>query len=217
MEDDVLNRNVEELIWLVSNLTCWSNKPCETLLNSERIEYLDVDEFDPCSCEGLTLFYPFYYDPIDSKSFDVSLITIDGVNEETEKISSEYYGYSESEGVLRIDVRPYVQYGNCGGCKPKYRLMIKYNAGYEIIPECLLQLFCDLLHVIYTKNNCDCSSCQACQSATGEGEIRFDEGDEISPKLLIYMNILIEQAYRRQLGLLSLCNRKVFNRWGMVI
>lgn len=217
MDDDVLAKNVEEMIWLISNITCWSNSPCETLLNSERVEYVDVAEFDPCSCGGITEFHPFYYSPIDPNSFEVFLIKIDGVNEESERISSNYYGYSESKGILRIDVRPYVQIGNCGGCNPEYRLQIRYNAGYEKLPECLLQLFCDLLHTIYTKNNCDCSSCQACKLSTNEGEFDFAPDDEVSPKLKNYLNILIESAYRRQLGLLSLCHRKSFNKWGFVV
>lgn len=217
MDDDVLARNVEEMIWLISNITCWSNKPCETLLNSERIEYLEIEAFDPCSCDGITVFNPYYNDPIDSKSFEVFLITVNGVKEDSERISSDYFSYSDSEGILRIDPRPYMRFGSCGGCNFKQRLMIKYNAGYERLPECLLQLFCDLLHVIYSKNNCDCSSCQTCQSATNKGEISFDDGDEVSPKLGIYLNFLVEAAYKRQLGLISLCNRKIFNRWGTVI
>lgn len=215
---DKLLRNVEELIFLVSILTCWTNEPCETFLNSERQEVIDIPDFDPCSCEcdvGVTAFKPYYYKSIDVNSFEVFVVNTSGLQEEIERVDAGYYAYSELSKALKVDVRPYVEKSRCNPCDDDYKLLIKYNAGYDLIPDCLLQLFCDLLHVIYNKNNCDCSTCQACKDGDdNEPNIVFD--DETSETLDDYLHKLVESAYKKQIGLISLC-QKCCGIWGVVI
>lgn len=214
MEEEEKRRNIDEMLFLVSNLTCWTQSTCETLLNSRRVEFLDIDSFDPCLCnQGIIEFIPFYNNPIDEKSFEVYLITYEGIKEESERINSDYFAYSESLNLLKIDVRPFVQQNNCCACSRTYKLMIQYNAGYERLPDCLLRLFCDLLHVVAEKNNCDCDRCQQCNKGD-DIEIEYD--DDVTPKLDMYFKLLVESAYKKQLGLLSLC--KLEKRvWGIVV
>lgn len=60
---NVEERDVAELINLISTYTCWAQKPCETFLRSERKEVLSLP-----SCVGerdIFVFEPFYkpFDP----------------------------------------------------------------------------------------------------------------------------------------------------------
>lgn len=214
MKEDVLERNVLEMISLISNLTCWTQQPCETFLNSERVEFIDFDQFDPCSCNGGIVEFTPYYHPFQSDTFKVTLIEQDGINETATELDASDFAYSDTFGVLRINLRDYVSNSKCG-CSGASKLMITYDAGYESIPECLLQIFCDLLHVITVKNSCDCSACQAC---TGEDDvtIEYSEDDDVSPKLSVYLNSLIESGYKKQLGLISLC-QGCNEIWGLVV
>jgi hypothetical protein len=211
-EDGVFEKNVKELINLISILTCWTQKPCENFLNAERVETLDIEHFDPCSCEnGIMEFSPFYT-PFDPLSFEVFLVKQEGVNETVEPLDIADYMYSDTFGVLRINISKYIKNIKCG-CPENYKLVIKYIAGYELLPDCLLQLFCDLLHIIADKNNCDCSACQACGKGD-EAVIEFDS--EVAKDLDFYLRKLVENGYRNQLGLISLCGRN-FKSWGSVL
>lgn len=207
-------RNVLETINLISILTCWTNEPCETFLNSERTEYIDLEEFNRCTCDGGIVEFTPHYLPFQPDTFKVYLIEQEGITEEVIELDATDYSYGDAFGVLRIDVRKYVTGVDCG-CKKKRKLKITYDAGYELIPECLLQLFCDLLHVVYDKNNCDCSACQSC-SSSDDVEIEYLQGDDVSPKLSAYLDLLVQGGYKKQLGLISLCgNRKEI--WGVVV
>lgn len=215
-----LERNVAELIRLISIQTCWTQYPCETFLNSSRTEFIDVRDIKRCSCEGgIVEFTPFYY-PFNPLSFEVYLIKIDGVNEEIIEIDSDDIGYIESLGLLRVDLVEYVRYDKCS-CKSKYRLKIVYDAGFDEIPECLLKLFCDLLHIIYAKNDCTCDHCQACQPSSTDTMITYDDNDQesISPRIETYLNTVLYNSYIDQLALISICGRRNSDSgiWGFVV
>ena len=56
-------RAVDELIHLISTYTCWAEKPCDTFLQGERKEVVDVPD---CICDcDIFEFDPFYapFDP----------------------------------------------------------------------------------------------------------------------------------------------------------
>lgn len=217
-DEAVLERNVEELLNLISINTCWSREPCETLLNSPRQEYIDVGEIKKCSCEGgIVTFTPYYY-PFNPDSFEVTLVRIEGIKEELTPISEDDWAYISSEGDLRIDLSEYVTNDRCG-CKAIYKLAIDYDAGFEEIPDCLLKVFCDMLHIIFAKNTCDCSVCQSCKASGTDTLIEFDEDDTISQKIDSYLTNFLWDAYRDQLSLISLCGRDIndSNVWGVVI
>ena len=207
----LFERAVDEMIHLVSIMTCWTQDPCDTFLNSARTEYMDVEKFDPCSCAGGIAEFEPYYVPIEPDSFAVTLIERDGINVIETPIpasSTNYY-----DGKLLIDLRGYAVFGDCG-CQREYKLKIEYFAGYELLPDCLLQLFCDLLHVIMDKNKCDCSACQACKNHE-DVEIHFD--DDVRPTVEKYLKALVLSGYEQQLGLISLCGRKSSDIWGVVV
>lgn len=206
MEDNVFENNVNELIHLISLLTCWTQEPCETFLNSKRTEIIEMGTFEPCSCDDGIIEHMPYYTPIHADTLKVSVITRNGLEDVITELTPEEYSYSEVFDLIRVDISKYAKDGRCG-CPIVSKIILEYDAGYELLPECLLQLFCDLLHVIYEKNNCDCSKCQACNNATADVEIEFDEGDNLSPKLSVYLNALVDSGYRKQLGLISLCGR----------
>lgn len=212
MDDLLLEKNIIEMINLISVMTCWTQVPCETFLMSERTEMIDVKPFDPCDCDGgLFEFVPFY-EPVDSMSFQVFLIETQGVNETVTELSEDSFNYSETFGKLRIDLNGYVMSDNCC-CPPDYKLLIRYYAGYELLPDCLLPLFCDLLHVLYEKNRCDCSACQVCDKGT---DVIVEYDDEVSENLGKYLDRLIEWGFKRQLGLISLCH-KYNDGWCVVV
>jgi len=213
----IMERNVEEMINLISNLTCWANSPCETFLNSQRSEMIDVPKFDPCTCDGGILEFEPFYKPFQPDTFKVLLITEIGINEETIPLMEGIdYNFNEYSGKLKINVRPYIKNVSCG-CPERSKLLIQYDAGYSELPECLLQLFCDLLHVITAKNDCQCETCTACNVSNTEGIIEYKEGDEISPMLNKWFNNLIESGYELQLGQISLCDCVKQKIWGVVI
>lgn len=213
-DDTLLERNISELIHLISLITCWTQEPCENFLNSARQEIIDVGSVDKCSCNGGIVEFTPYYAPFYADTFKVYIISQSGL--ETTKTEISSFAYDEIFDVLRIDVSDYVVSDKCTCCPPNYKLLIEYDAGYELIPDCLLQLFCDLLHVVYDKNNCDCSACQACTNSD-DVEIEYSEDDGVSPLLSVYLDTLIATAYKEQLGLMSLCGRGRNTFLGMVV
>lgn len=214
-KEETLEKNVQELLFLVSTLLCWTQNPCETFLNSERVEVIDIDDFDLCDCcGGVYDFDPFYH-PFEQDSFKFELIALEGIKETITEIKSEDYIYSQSFDLWRVNLRNYIDCNNCG-CPTEYKLRITYMAGFDALPECLLRLFCDLLHTIYYKNNCKCPTCQACTDTDTEAEVVFDSNDSISQLIVNYTNSVIYNAYRNQLGLLSLCSSDS-DLWGIVV
>lgn len=216
LKDEVLEKNLQQLIHLISNITCWSNSECETFLNSERIEIVELPSFDFCSCDGGILEFNPWYTQIDPESFEVTLVRLQGIEEEVIEIDKAHYQFSELFQILKIDVSNYIESLKCAGCPPDYRMIVKYNAGYELLPECLLPLFCDLLHVLFDMNKCDCSSCQTCKKGDDGAEGYIEFNDEVSPKLDEYLQTLIKNGYKRTLGLISLCGRET-DAWSVIV
>lgn len=208
---DVREEDVEELIHLVSVMTCWAKDPCETFLKSERMEVIDLPECVEC---GAFEFIPFYA-PFDAESFTFTLVKTEGINETAIPISD--FSYSEMREGFLVDLPlPDCRCLPCKcGCQPTYKLLVRYDAGYEGIPDCLLPLFCDMLKIIREKNNCDCSECQTCGSDEIV-EVNYTEVADMEDRLKgFYMEIMI-QNYKNLLGMISLCQRQK-RVWGFVV
>lgn len=212
MEEDVFKRNVDELIHLISILTCWQQNTCETFLNSERVEYVELGQIDPCACNGSIVPFAPFYRPFQPDTFRVDLTTIRGLEEEVEPITAIAYINTLSE--LRIDLEGKIM-GNICSCPPDRRLRIQYDAGYPELPDCLLQIFCDMLAVVADKNNCDCTPCDVC-SGSDDVTIDYLNGDKVSPVLNDYFNSLILAGFKQQLGFMSLCDCQP-EIWGVVV
>lgn len=204
-------REVDELINLISTYTCWAQSPCETFLQAERKEVVDVpDCIDNCD---VFEFEPFY-EPFDPDSFTFTLIEQNGIQETLTEVSE--YAYSEADEKFRLELplpscecrKP-----QCG-CPSKYKLMVTYVAGYEEIPECLLPLMCDALKWIIEKNKCDCEECQDCENKyANNNEIDYTK---LSGRIQEhFLNVLTAQ-YFRQLALISLCRRRN-DLWAVVV
>lgn len=209
---DVEERDVNELISLISTYTCWAQKPCETFLTSERREVKDVPD---CvnSCDVFE-FEPFFA-PYDRDSFTFTLVEQNGIYEYETPVSN--YIYSEADEKFRMELplpgckcRP----DTCG-CKSKYKLVITYVAGYPNIPECLLPLFCEAIYWLHEKNKCDCEECENCDKSAYPNNTAVDyttlQG-QLQDRLLAVMT----KQYFNQLSLISLCRRQG-DLWGVVV
>jgi len=195
---EVTERDVDELVNLVSNYTCWAQSPCETFLTAERKEVVEVP---PCADDcDVFIFTPFYY-PFDVTSFTFTLVEQNGVTETTTTITD--YAYSEVDENFRLDLGlPDCKCKPRCGCESTYKLLVTYTAGYDLIPDCLVPLFCEMLSWIYDKNNCDCVPCEVCNTDNETGTIDYTT---ISGQLKAYFLTVLLEQYKRELALISLC------------
>ena len=208
--DTVKEQDVEELIHLISSYTCWAQHPCETFLQSERVE---VRELPSCACECDVFTFEPFFTPFDPDSFTFTLIEQNGIEEIPTPITN--YVYSMADDNFRVELGlPDCKCKPKCGCESKYKLLVTYVAGFEEIPECLLPVFCDALGVIAEKNDCECEKCEPCDQAY------------VEPKQIDYTNLegrmreyflqTLSRQYARQLGLISLCRRQ-HDIWGFVV
>lgn len=210
---DVGERDVDELIHLISTYTCWAQSPCETFLEGERRE---VKELPSCVCDDCFVYeFEPLYAPFDPDSFEFTLVEQNGINETLTTLSS--FAYSEVDGNFKLEL----PLPNCKckprcGCESKYKLLVTYVAGYDGIPECLLPMMCEALVWIHDKNRCDCEDCEACDPTknTDEGVINYASLDGRLQEH--FLNVLTKQ-YFNQLSLISLCQRYKGELWGVVV
>lgn len=208
---EVNERDVDELINLISLYTCWTSKPCETFLLSTRKEIADLPD---CRKEcDIFVFDPFYK-PFDKDTFTFTVIEQKGLEENAIPINAIY---SEADGNFRMELP--LRRCECGcvcECETKYKLIVEYAAGYEELPECLLPLFCEALQYIKEKNTCDCSECQTCDNGITEVQIDYENGATITDRLQDYFVKTLTAMYKRQLSLISLC-REPSPLWGFIV
>lgn len=210
---EVKEEDVKELINLISLYTCWTQKPCETFLNGERREVIDVPD---CMCDcGVFTFDPIFR-PFDVDSFQFTLVAQTGVNEETTIIGDAVY--SEVDDVFKMvlpvpscECKP----NNCG-CPTTYKLVVTYQAGYEKIPECLIPLFCEALKYIREKNDCSCDKCNTCDTDNDRIEIIEDDAAKLEDRLKYYFAKVLTKQYQSQLSLISVCKARR-DYWGIVV
>lgn len=209
---EVNDRDVEELVELVSMATCWMQSPCETFLSAQRREVVELPECQ-CDCD-IYEFAPFYH-PFDVDSFTFTLVKQEGITEESYPITE--FIYSEIDGAFKMKLPlPSCQCRSTCGCTPQYKLLVEYVAGYEELPDCLLPVFCEALQWVKEKNTCDCSECQACSNETELITADYENGATITDRLADYFIKSLTEQYKRELSLISLCDRR--NKiWGFVV
>lgn len=209
---EVNDRDVEELVELVSMATCWMQSPCETFLSAQRREVVELPE-----CQSDCDIYEFtpFYQPFDSNSFTFTLVKQQGMEEESTPITD--FLYSELDNVFRMKLPiPSCKCQPTCGCKSTYKLLVEYVAGYDELPECLLPVFCEALQYVQDKNKCDCDDCATCNNQDEPIVIDYENGATITDRLADYfMKMLVEQ-YKRELSLISLCNHRK-EIWGIVV
>ena len=207
---DVIEDEVAELVNVISLATCWQQKPCETFLKSERTEVIELPSCLDCPIE----FIPFYH-PYDADSFTFSLVTVQGIEETITPITN--FAYSEVSNVFRVDVGLTDCECRCAcECEPEYKLLVKYTAGYEEIPDCLLPVFCNVLEVIHAKNDCSCNDCGCDNDKYVEDNIEYAKGDIVTVALETDIGKILVSQYMKQLRMISLC-KAVPDLWGFVI
>lgn len=213
------DKDVYDLISVVSLATGWMQEPCETFEVSERREVIDLPSCMDCPY----IFEPYYY-PYDPESFSFSLLKIKGLEEETTPLEYMYSPYLEK---FRVDLglSPCDCIKNDCGCPTEYKLVVTYKAGYDEIPSCLLPVFCNLIEVIHAKNDCDCApgcGCdnpQATYDANGNlvtNPVKYKTGDPVSVFLETDLAKMLVEQYKNQLGLISLV-RWDPDVWGCVV
>lgn len=204
------DKEVDELINLISVYTCWAQKPCETFLSSERREVMAVDD---CIHEcDVFEFEPFYV-PFDVCSFTFTLVEQNGIDEILTPIDT--FVYSEADEKFRMEL----PLPNCKckpqcGCKSTYKVIAEYTAGYDEIPECLLPLFCEALQWIIEKNKCDCEKCEDCENKYAM--VNEIDNTTITGRLQEHFLNILSHQYFKQLGLISLCGYRR-DLWGVVV
>ncbi len=209
---DVSEGDIAELVNVISLATCWMQNPCETFLTSERREVIDLPDCMDCPME----FTPFYH-PYDRESFSFSLLTVEGLTETVTEITD--FAYSEAMGLFRVETG--LPDCECApkctpDCKPVYKLIVTYTAGYDEIPSCLLPVFCNILEVIKAKNDCSCDNCDDCENKYDEDNIQYATGDIVTVALETDIGKLLVEQYKKQIGMISLCN-KPSSLWGFVV
>ena len=137
LEADKLEKNVGELIDLISTITCWKNHPCETFLSSQREEVFDVGEFKKCGCDSGIVRIPLFYPMIDPTTIEVSVITRERITFTTHKLEVDKdFSYNPYDNIVYVDLSniDYKDVCNCG-CDELSKIVVSYVAGYETIPE----------------------------------------------------------------------------------
>ena len=96
---DVTDKDVNELIDLISTYTCWAQHPCETFLQNERREVVDLPD---CVCECDVFEFEPFFAPFDADSFEFTLIEQNGITETATALST--FAYSEVDEKFRLDL-----------------------------------------------------------------------------------------------------------------
>lgn len=213
--DEATEKDVEDLINIISMATGWTSKPCETFLMSSRREVIDLPSCLDCAFE----FEPFYT-PFEPDSFTFTFVKQEGITEESEVVTD--YAYSTTDDNFKINL-PLDSCccssgcDLCNTCETKYKLLVTYDAGYEDIPDCLLPVFCNLLNVVHAKNDCDCDDCQTCDTNyDNEPKIKYASGDVVTVALAQDIGKILVEQYKNQIALIGLYGRDR-RFWGYVV
>lgn len=197
LNDESFKVNVMQLVDLISTITCWKNNTCETFLSSDREEVFDIDFIRSCRCDGGFVITDLFYKEIKEETIQVILQTRDGIHFEDIEISKEDFTFNTYENKLYIDLSSY-GIDNICSCKKLHKIIVRYTAGYELLPKCIVPVFCDYLQHLIEYNRCDCN-CDTCDDETeNKAPVEPDTIEEYIQRTLFI-------SYQRQLEIISLC------------
>lgn len=199
-------KDVQEIIDLVSMFTCWSTNPCDTFLLGARKEVVELP-----SCADCPWTFEPFYQPFDLDSFKFTMVKLEGTTVTETEVTD--YVYCNGKFVVNLPLPSCKCDCHHCGCDPEYTLVVEYDAGYEVLPDCLLPVFCNLLDVIQAKNTCDCEKDCACNT---EESIQYATGDVVTAALETELGQILVEQYKRQLSMLSLCKERP-SIWGFVV
>lgn len=210
IKDGITESDIDELVGLISMLTCWTQKPCETFLNGDREQVIPLPE---CLCDCDVFEFEPFYTPFDPESFEFTLVEQTGIEETLTPITNYKYSEVDRKFKMVLPIPDCKCKPDCG-CPTKYKLIVRYVAGYEDIPECLIPVFCEALQYILDRKKCDCSECQECTNKYDEATDMNYASGSITGQLKIYFVQTLANQYRRQLSLISLCGKGDCDIWG---
>lgn len=160
------------LIWqtlrILSNITCWSDTIDDLFLTQTRTQSYPVI-IDHCEClcrlcDDAFVIIPLEFSP-HPDDFMIS-VTISGmVNGEFVKreldVETVMKGFDEGQDKLYLPKQMFYdlikQYDNCCSCVYNMTVTMKYNAGYDGIPQGLYPAVCYILNKI--NNSVDIEDC----------------------------------------------------------
>lgn len=203
---NVSQTDVDELIQLISVYTCWAQNPCETFMFGDRQEVVELPDC-VCDCDVFE-FEPFYV-PFDSETFTFTLIKQQGIEEESTPITQANYSEVDQNFKMILPLQSCRCLPVKCECPTTYKLLVTYKAGFELLPDCLLPIFCEALQYIKDRRNCDCSQCSSCDNKyeSDVTEVLVDDAANLTDELRAYLIRLLSKQYKRQLSLISLCER----------
>ena len=210
-EESITNADIDEAINLASLLTCWADASGSTFLRSERQEYTEIHTTKNGNIKDILTFKPRYKNfDTDSFVFQIEIFNKTSFEKESFTIAEENIIFDELTDtfyIKTVDYKEPVIY--CGGCKEEivYRLIVNYVAGYELLPEYLLPVFCDLVEIVHAKNICVCPNCESCNNSNGrEGQtIIYADGDVVTVQLKETLGATLVNTYIKQLEMISIC------------
>lgn len=207
-----LEQNISEFLDLISSMTCWKTKSCETLLMSERTEIFDIKDLNAeCGvCDSGIVMKYLYFDLIQEDSLKVMILVRKGLKIERIELDSELFTFCPETNQLFVDLSDFVFDSECT-CESILKMIVTYDAGYEILPECLFPILCDFLDYVIDMNKCTCGACTTCESDSTQ-DVTIVEGETDSEEFIsikLQIRNLITSNYMRQLEFISLCGNSM--------
>ena len=147
-----------QVIRFISNITCWTEQADDTFITQTRTQVYDVAQVCGCKpgcchCDEDVVTIPLEFMPVPDNPFVSGKMTvfINGKPKSAE-ITAEYLNehYDEYAGVVYLDRNDFDDMlmfrGKCCClCRRNVKIQLKYNAGYDLIPNGLLSLICPLM------------------------------------------------------------------------
>lgn len=147
-----------QVIRFISNITCWTEQADDTFIMQTRIQTYDVAQVCGCKpgcchCDEDVVKIPLEFMPVSENPFVEGKLTvfING-RPKSMPITAEYLQehYDEYAGVVYLDRKDFddmLMYKGkcCCLCRRNVKVQLKYNAGYDLIPNGLLSLICPLM------------------------------------------------------------------------
>jgi len=231
LDNDQMVEAVEDMIYTISSMTCWSDDDCSTFIKSMRSEMFDVDELQKAKCctESIFKFEP-YFNPVYPDTFRVILKEDQGLNTEYTEFHPDWFKYDIFEGVLKIDLTGIAECQSSSACECKCvcaceeacsctekHIIIQYEAGYDWdeMPDCIISPMCRMLKAILAAS-VGCGSLDKCLGMTdralGAQLVSYSVEDISysweynSESVENQFQSLIQDVYMNRLAMLSLCD-----------
>lgn len=220
--------NMWKRIWLairyLSLLTCWTDNVNDTFITQTRRQTFSTTDLcgcvNKCSCKDDAIVIPLAYAPRPEQPWVGGFISsvVDGVTTSV-AIPAEYlYSHTDFSTDLLYIVRsdfPDVlyRYDWCCPVKRKVTVTLKYNAGYDTIPDGLLVAICPILSKIDSAkiglNDCAAAMTQVVgllkRKKVGNTEYEWSDNDAETQKTQTLFTDVFDIALLSEIEAISRC------------